>query len=119
MTDAATRANFGDDSKDDVFRCNTWCKRAFNRDAHPLRTRLRKCLRCKNVFHFAGANSECECAECTMGCCVAVAAHDGHARKRATLFWTNDVHDALLGMTHWVQRDTKLFCVGAQHFNLL
>ena len=119
MTDAAARANFGDDSKDDVFGGDAWCKRSFNSDAHPLWTRLRKRLRCKNVFHFAGTNSESKRAECTMGCSVAIAAHDGHAWKRATLFWSNDVHDALLGMTHWVQRDTKLFCVCAQHFNLL
>ena len=119
MTDAATSANFCNDSKDDVFRCNTWCKSSVNSDAHPLWTRLRKCLRCKNVFNFAGANSECECTESTMCCRVAVAAHNGHAWKRATLFWSNDVHDALLGMAHWVQRDTELFCVCTQHFNLL
>ena len=71
------------------------------------------------MFHFAGANTECKRTECAVCCGVAVAADNGHARKRATLLGANDVHDALLFVAHWVQRDVELFCVRAHHFKLL
>ena len=49
---------------------------------------------------------------------MAVTAHDGHARKRATLLGPDDVHDALLRIAHWIQRDAKLFGVSAHDINL-
>ena len=118
MANAAAGANFTDDGKDDVFGGHAFWRNTFHRHAHPFGTRLGKCLRSKNVFYFAGANAECECTERAVCCCVAVAAYNGHARKSATLFGCNDVHDALVFVTHGVERDVECCSVFVEHFKL-
>jgi len=119
VTDASAGTDLADDRKDDVFCSDAWSEHAINGDAHPLGSRLRKCLRGEHMLHLAGADAECECTECPVCCRVAVAAHDRHARQGATLLWSNDVHDALTGISHWVQRDAKFFGVPAHHLELL
>ena len=53
-----------------------------------------------------------------MSCRVAVAAHNGHARQRATLLGPDDVHDALQRIAHREQLNAKFFGVVAHDFNL-
>ena len=118
MANAAARADLANDRQDHIFCSDARRERAFNRDAHPLWSCLWKRLCCKHVFNFACANSKCERAECTVCCSVAIAAHNGHAWKRATLLGSYDVHDALLRITHWVQRDAKLLGVSAHDIDL-
>ena len=118
MANAAAGANFTDDGKDDVFGGDANGRNTFHRHAHPLRARLGKCLCSKYVFYFAGTNAECKCTECAVCCCVAVAAYNGHARKSAALFRRNDVHDALVFVTHGVERDVECCSVFVEHFKL-
>ena len=71
------------------------------------------------MLDLAGADAERECAERAVGGGVAVAAHDRHARHRAALLGADDVHDALVGVTHRVVGDTELGGVAPQRLDLL
>ena len=75
-------------------------------------------LRCEHMLDFACSDTKGQRTKCTVGCGVAVAAHDGHAGKGASLLGSDDVHDALQRITHREQLDTKLFGVVTHHFNL-
>ena len=54
-----------------------------------------------------------------MGRGVRVAAHDGHARQRESLLWTNDVDDAIVLSAHGEVCDAELLTVGLQGLHLL
>ncbi|CAB5046366.1 unannotated protein [freshwater metagenome] len=71
------------------------------------------------MFHLAGTDSECKCAKRTMSCCVAIAANNCHAGKRAALFWSDDMNDSLIWVTHGEQREAVLSCIVAKHLYLL
>ncbi len=118
MANATTRADLTNDRQDHIFCSDAGRERAFDCDAHPLWSGLRKCLCSEYVFDFACADAKCKCTECTVSRGVAVAADDGHTRKCATLLGPDDVHDALFRITHWVERDAKLFGVSAHYINL-
>ena len=119
MTDAASSSNLADDCKDDVFGGDAGGQHAINSDAHPLWPGLHQRLCGKHVFYFAGADAKSERTECAVRGGVAVAANNGHAWKRAALLGADDMHDALLLVAHWVERDVELFCIGAHYFKLL
>lgn len=119
MTDAAGSSNLADDCKDDVFGGDAGGQHAINSDAHPLWPGLHQRLCGKHVFYFAGADAKSERTECAVCCGVAVAANNGHAWKRAALLGADDMHDALLLVAHWVERDVEFFCIGAHYFKLL
>ena len=73
--------------------------------------RMQQALRCQHIFHFAGADAERQCADCSVRCRVAVAADHGHARLRQTQLRPDHVHDALMAGMHAVMRDAELFAV--------
>ena len=118
MSDAATCSNFSDDGKDDVFGGHAiWCV-AVNCDRHPLWASLRKRLSSEHMFYFACTDTKCKCTEGTVCCCVAVAAHNGHTRKSASLFWPDDMNNSLVCIAHRKQCETKLCSVIAQYLYL-
>ena len=49
---------------------------------------------------------------------MAVAAYNGHARKSAALLGRNNVHDALVFVTHGVNGDVECCSVFVEHFKL-
>ena len=119
MADAATRADAPDDGQDDVFGGDARRQRAFDGDTHPLGARLGKCLGGQHVFDLGSADAECKCAERTVGGGMAVTTDDGHARQGAALFGPDDMHDALPGVAHFVERDSEVGCVFAHDIELL
>ena len=48
------------------------------------------------IFHFAGSDTEGQGTERTMSGGMRITAHHGHARLRGTVFWPDDVNNALL-----------------------
>src|SRR4051795_7142742 len=90
-TDADTR----DQIQDDVFGRYTGLELAFDANLVGLRPALQQALCRKHVLHFAGADTERERAERTMGGGVAVSADNGHTWLRRADLRTDDVHDAL------------------------
>ena len=70
------------------------------------------------MFDLGSADAKGERTERAVSCRVAIAADDGHAWQRAALFGPDDVHDALPGVTHFVERDSKLGGVLAHDIEL-
>ena len=70
------------------------------------------------MFNFARTDAKSDCAERAVGCSVAVAADDRHARECATLFGADDMHDALVRVAHGVKRDAEIFGIGAHDVDL-
>ena len=87
-------------------------------DFHRLRLHLRQALRRQHVFHFAGADAECERAERAVRRGVAVAADDGAARLRDSEFRPDHVHDALIPAVHVEQIDAELLAVFRERLEL-
>ena len=71
-------------------------------------------LGCEDVAHLTGANPECDCTECSVGCGVGVPAGDGHTGLGDALLGSNDVHDALLAGAAIEESDTVVSTVFAQ-----
>ena len=118
MADAATGSDATDDGQHDVFRGDAGGQSAVHFHTHPLGSTLGQRLRGQHVLDLAGADAEGQCAECAVGGGVAVAAHDGHAGKRAPLFRSDHVNDSLLWIAHREQRHAELLGVVAHHFHL-
>ena len=70
------------------------------------------------MFDLGSADAKGEGTERAVSCRVAIAADDGHARQSAALFGPDDMHDALPGVTHFVERDSKLGGVLAHDIQL-
>jgi hypothetical protein len=87
-------------------------------DRHGLRPSLGERLGGEHMLDFAGADPEGESAERPMGGGVAVSAHDRHARLGQAQLGADDVHDALVGVTHREQPDSKLLAVCRQDLHL-
>ena len=118
VASAASGASCADHSQSDVFRGHTRHQFASDFHFHVLRLLLDERLGRQNVLNFGRADAVCQCAERTVGCSVAVAANNSHARKRPALLWANDVHDALTNVGHGVVVDTKFFGVLVERSNL-
>ena len=73
-----------------------------------LRPLLPQALRRQHVLDFAGADSECERAECAVRRGVAVAAYDRHARLREPELRPDHVDDSLLARAEIEQLDAEL-----------
>ena len=71
------------------------------------------------MLHFAGADTKGKCTECAVSCSVAVSTNNCHAGKRATLFWSDHVHDSLAFVTHREQCEFEFGCVVAKYLYLL
>ncbi len=70
------------------------------------------------MLNLRRADAVGQSAECAVGGCVTVAAHNGHAGQCPALFRANDVHDALADVVHWVIDHTEFFGVFIQRFHL-
>jgi hypothetical protein len=79
---------------------------------------LHQALGGKHVFHFAGANSKCQRAECAMGRGVTVAADDGLAGLRDAKLRTNNMHDPLMLAVHIEQPHTGFLAILFERFEL-
>ena len=88
-------------------------------DGHRAGPALGQRLRGEHVLDLARADAEGQRAERAVGRGVAVAAHDRHARLGEALLGADDVHDALVGVAHRVERDAELGGVRPQHLDLL
>ncbi len=86
-------------------------ERAGHVDAEGLRRALQQALRRQHVLHFAGADAECQRADCAVRGRVAIAADHGHAGLRKAQFGPDDVHDALMARMHAVMRDAEFSAV--------
>ena len=119
VADAAAGADAAEDGEDDVLRGRPGGQLAVDGDRHRLRPVLRQRLGGEHVLDLARADAERQRAERAVGRRVAVAAHDRHARQRASLLGTDDVDDALPGVAHRVVGDAELGGVGPQRLDLL
>ena len=72
----------------------------------------------KDVFDLAGSDAKGQGAERPMCAGVAVAAHHSHTGQGQALFGTNDVDDALTGVTHRVVLHAELVAVGSEGLHL-
>jgi hypothetical protein len=70
------------------------------------------------VLDLGRADPERQGAERTVRRGVAVPADDRHARLGQPELWTDDVHDALLGIAHRVDGDPELLAVASQCLDL-
>ena len=70
------------------------------------------------MLHLAGADAEGERAEGAVGGGMAVTTDDRHTRLGQPQLRADDVHDALLGVTHRIDRHAELGAIGAQRFDL-
>jgi hypothetical protein len=75
-------------------------------------------LRGKDVFYFAGSDTECQCSKCSMRTGVAVAADDGHAGLGDAELRADDVDDTLLAAADVEEFDAELLAVLAQRRDL-
>jgi hypothetical protein len=87
-------------------------------DRHLLRLVLRQRLGGQHVLDLAGTDAERQRAERAVGGGVAVAADDRQAGLGETELRADDVHDALVAVTHRRQPDAELLRVGAQRVDL-
>src|SRR5690348_1197331 len=92
---------------------------ATNLNTHRFRFVLRQALRREHVFHFAGADSECERAKRAMRRSVAVTANNRLPRLRNAQFGANHVDDALIPALHVEKVDSKFLAVLRQQLKLL
>ena len=60
------------------------------------------------MLNLGGTDAEGQRTECAMGCGVAIAAHDGHARHGQTLLRADHVNDALTRCAHCMFDDAEL-----------
>ena len=92
---SAADADARDQVQNDVLRADAVLQRAVDPHLIGLRGRLQQALRGEHMLDLAGADAERQRAESAMGCGVAVAANDGHARLRQALLGPDDVNDSL------------------------
>ncbi len=118
MTGAEISTVFADQSQYDIFCSDARIEHAGECNVHRPGFLLLQALGRHNMFHFAGADTEGECAECAVGCSVAVAADDGFAWSGQTEFGTDDMNDALLGTVKSIQSDVEFSTVFFQGFDL-
>ena len=104
VADAAAGADAADDGEDDVLGGDAGGQVAVDGDGHPPRAQLRERLGGQDVLHLARADAEGQRPEGAVGGGVGVAAHDRHAGLGEALLGADDVHDALAGVAHRVER---------------
>ena len=73
----------------------------------------------EGLFDLGGADAQGQGAERSVGGGVAVSTDDGLTRLRVSLFWGDDVDNALVGAVHVVQGYPELFCVPGHGLQLL
>src|SRR5699024_4889873 len=108
-------------SHPDTELCNNCQNKVFRSDARPeisfdfdiqcLRFLLPNCLGGKHMLDLARSDSERNCAECTMGRCMAISAYDCFSWLRQSQLRTNHVDNSLIRMKHVRKRDVELFAV--------
>ena len=73
----------------------------------------------QHVLNFRSADSEGECAECSVGAGVAVTADNSHAGLREPQLRANHMHNSLLGRIHVEQANAEFAAIFLQGFDLL
>src|SRR4029078_11844000 len=104
---AAADADFRDHGEDDVLSGNARLEISFNPYRISLRRLLQEALGRQNLAYLAGADSERQCPEGSVGSGMTVAADDGHAGLGKPLLRTHDVHNSLLVAIQVVQTDAE------------
>ena len=79
----------------------------------------RQTLRSQDIADLRGADAERQRAERPVRGCVAIAADYRHAGLREAELWADDVHDALPGAVHALDRDAEFAAIGFQLSYLL
>ena len=115
---AAAGADLRDDGEHDVLGGDAVGELAVDGDRHGPERLERQGLGGEHVLDLGGADAERERAERAVRRGVAVTADDGHARLGQPELRADDVHDALLGVAHRVDRDAELLAVAAQRLDL-
>jgi len=108
-----------DDGERNVLGGHADGKLAIDRDAHVPGMLREQCLRRQHMLDLACADAEGERGKRAMRGRVAVAADDGRARQRPTLFRPHDVHDALADIVHRQILDAEFARVGFELGNLI
>ena len=119
MAHATAGARFGNDGQHNVLGRDARRHVTLDVDGHGFGAGLGQGLGGQHVLHLAGADAECQCAECSVGGCMGVPTDNGHARQRVSLLGSNDMHDALSGVPHGMQCDVELNTVFGQLLHLL
>ena len=118
VTDAAVRADAGDDPQDHVLRRDAGRELPLDRDGHGVGFRLRKGLRGQDVLDLRRPDADREGAERAVRGGVRVAAHDHQSRLRVALLGSDHVDDALTRRPHREERDAELRGVRGQRIHL-
>src|SRR5262249_23130665 len=118
MAGAPANADFADDGEDDVLSGDAFGTLAVDHDVKRFGAALHEALRSEDVFDFAGADAEGECAESAVRGGVAVAANNGLAGLRDDELGGDDVHDALVFAVHVEQAHAGFLAVALKGFEL-
>ncbi len=118
MSGSAGDTDLPDDREDQILRRDAGREATLHFDGEGPGTSLQQALCRQHMADFGRADAEGEGAEGPMGRRVAVAADDGLAGLRRTLFWADHVHDAALVAAEAQQFDAELAAVLFQFLHL-
>ena len=115
---SAGRADFSDDGQNDILGGAAGRQLPVDTNFHGLGAFLNQALRGQDMFDFAGADAERQCAEGSVGRGVRIAAYDRHARQREPLLRADDMDHALPNVVHAEHRDAECVAIIVQRLNL-
>jgi len=115
---AAADAHFSDDGEDDVLRSDAFGTLAVDEDVEGFGFGLHEALRGEDMLDFAGADAECEGAECAVSGGVGIAADDGLAGLGDPEFGADDVDDALMLAVHVEETHAGFATIALEGFEL-
>ena len=118
MARAARSGEFRDDIEDDILGFDARTQRAVDRNAHRAGFGLEDALAGEDHFDLRSPHAERHGAQSSVGRSVAVAADDRHARLGESQLGADDVHDALLGVSHAEVLDAVAGAVLGQRLDL-
>ena len=108
---ACVGSQFGDDIEHHVFGFNSWVQFARNNNTHAFGFVNQYALTGKYLRDLTGSYAKSNGTKCTMRRGVTVATNHGHARLGNPKFWTNNVHNSLIGMPQSKEVNAMRFAV--------
>ena len=118
MTLPTAGTDLRDQRKDDVLGGHAGGQRPVDIDRHRLEGPQRQGLGGQHVLDLRGANPHGQRAKCAVRGRVTVATDDRHSRLGEAQLRTDDMHDALLDVTHRIEPDAEFLAVAPQRLDL-